>query len=147
MKLGIFMLILGLILAGVGMFLWQYSQQASYYREYSNFYSSGGLGLIVIGGGLAIGGIVRMILRRTKSPSENRPDHPVSPKRAAASFVELEPSKNNRPEVRESKPLEQKPRAETNIPQTSPLNLLKFRLAKGEITKAEYEDLKKLLEE
>jgi hypothetical protein len=71
MKLGISMLVVGLLLAGFGVFLW-------------NFASGGGLagsplwglpqdiatieaigiGVTIFGGGLAIGGIVRMIVKR-----------------------------------------------------------------------------------
>jgi uncharacterized membrane protein len=34
-----------------------------------------------------------------------------------------------------------------NVPEQNPLKILKFRLAKGEITVAQYEDLKKALAE
>lgn len=75
MKLGIFLLIFGLVLAAAGVAAWQYGldlqstflgiprhgQQA---YEQGTMVEAGGLGLTVLGGGLAIGGIVRMIVKR-----------------------------------------------------------------------------------
>ena len=79
MKLGIFLLIFGLILAGVGVAAWQYAESAmweaeigeifGYHQQYEKalLIRSGGLGIAVFGGGLAIGGIVRMIVTRNRS--------------------------------------------------------------------------------
>ena len=61
MKLGIFLLILGLIIAVGGAFAWQYYNPSFLgYRTYEaqQFYSAG-IGGIILGGGLAIGGIIR----------------------------------------------------------------------------------------
>ena len=75
MKLGIFLLILGLLLAGAGIAAWQYGSDlqstvlgiprhgASDY-ELGEIAEAAGLGVVVLGGGLAIGGIVRMIFKR-----------------------------------------------------------------------------------
>jgi|GEM_PF-3173719 hypothetical protein len=74
MKLGIFLLVFGLILAGIGVAAWQYGldlsttilgipRNANEY-EIGTWCKAGGLGLTVLGGGLAIGGIVRMIVKR-----------------------------------------------------------------------------------
>jgi hypothetical protein len=76
MKLGIFLLIFGLLLAAIGVFAWQYTQPSMWeailgdlfgYHEQSQWIliiRAAGLALTVFGGGLALGGIVRMILRR-----------------------------------------------------------------------------------
>lgn len=70
MKLGISMLIIGLLFAGFGVFLWDPGSSARYWLEpYSELqdialYMSIGKGLTVFGGGLAIGGIVRMAVKR-----------------------------------------------------------------------------------
>ena len=70
MKLGISMLVVGLIFAGFGVFLWDPGSSARYWLEpYSELqdialYMSIGKGLTVFGGGLTIGGIVRMIVKR-----------------------------------------------------------------------------------
>jgi hypothetical protein len=70
MKLGIAMLIIGLLFAGFGVFLWDPGNSMRYLVEPSNelqqlaFYASIGKGLTVFGGGLTIGGIVRMIVKR-----------------------------------------------------------------------------------
>lgn len=66
MKLGIFMLVLGLIIAAGGTFFWQnYNPSLLGYRpgEGQMYYSAGIAGM-VLGGGLAFGGIVRMIVKR-----------------------------------------------------------------------------------
>ena len=70
MKLGISMLVVGLIFAGFGVFLWDPGSSVRYWLEpYSELqdialYMSIGKGLTVFGGGLSIGGIVRMIVKR-----------------------------------------------------------------------------------
>ena len=70
MKLGISMLVVGLLFAGFGVFLWDPGSSARYWLEpYSELqdialYMSIGKGLTVFGGGLTIGGIVRMIVKR-----------------------------------------------------------------------------------
>lgn len=66
MKLGIFLLIFGLLIAGGGAYAWQYYGPTFLgYRtqEAQQFFSAGMAGMI-LGGGLAIGGIVRMIVKR-----------------------------------------------------------------------------------
>ncbi|RLC62528.1 MAG: hypothetical protein DRI01_06755 [Chloroflexi bacterium] len=66
MKLGIFLLIFGLLIAGGGAYAWQYYNPSFLgYRpaEAQQFFSLGIAGMI-LGGGLAIGGIVRMIVKR-----------------------------------------------------------------------------------
>ena len=71
MKGGIAMLVIGLILAGGGFFLWNYAGSAGPFNpgpfgtyDQSSMYKSIGMGVTVLGGGLAIGGIVRMIVKR-----------------------------------------------------------------------------------
>lgn len=70
MKLGISMLVVGLLFAGFGVFLWDPGSSARYMLEpYSELrdialYSSIGKGLTVFGGGLSIGGIVRMVVKK-----------------------------------------------------------------------------------
>ena len=68
MKLGISMLVVGLIFAGFGVFLWDPGSSARYWLEPDlqtvALYVSIGKGVTVFGGGLAIGGIVRMILKK-----------------------------------------------------------------------------------
>lgn len=76
MKLGIFLVIFGLILAGIGVAAWQYAQSAmweaqlgeifGYHEQYEQalLIRAIGLGVTVVGGGLFIGGIVRMIVKR-----------------------------------------------------------------------------------
>ena len=76
MKLGIFLLIFGLILAGVGVAAWQWAESAMWEAEFGEVFGyhqqyqevlltrAGGLGVAIFGGGLAIGGIVRMIVKR-----------------------------------------------------------------------------------
>jgi len=66
MKLGIFLLIFGLLIAAGGAYAWQYYNPTFLgYRplEAQQFYSAG-IGGIILGGGLAIGGIIRMIVKR-----------------------------------------------------------------------------------
>lgn len=66
MKLGIFLLIFGLLIAGGGAYAWQYYGPTFLgYRtqEAQQFFSLGMAGMI-LGGGLAIGGIIRMIVKR-----------------------------------------------------------------------------------
>lgn len=71
MKLGIFMLVFGLILAGVGIGVFTYADpNASFWVggrlsvEEARIADAAGIGVAIIGGGLALGGIVRMILKR-----------------------------------------------------------------------------------
>ena len=71
MKLGITMLIIGLILAGVGVSAFVYADpEMSFWGgtvfsvEDAWVINAAGIGLTVIGGGLAIGGIIRMVLKR-----------------------------------------------------------------------------------
>ena len=66
MKLGIFLLIFGLLIAGAGAYSWQYYSPSFFgYRtqETQQFFSLGMAG-IILGGGLAVGGIIRMIVKR-----------------------------------------------------------------------------------
>jgi hypothetical protein len=75
-KLGIFLLIFGLVLAAVGVFAWQYAQSSMWEAILGEFFGcheqyeqalmarAGSIGLTVLGGGLAVGGIVRMIVKR-----------------------------------------------------------------------------------
>lgn len=67
MKLGLFLLVFGLLLAAIGLGLWQYGSAGQV--AWDIVHSAGGtaaigLGIAVFGGGLAIGGIVRMIVKR-----------------------------------------------------------------------------------
>ena len=71
MKLGIAMLIIGLLSAGFGFFLWNFAGSAwlwgsSWFSNYeeASMAKAIGMGVTVFGGGLAIGGIVRMIVKR-----------------------------------------------------------------------------------
>ena len=66
MKLGIFLLIFGLLIAGAGAYFWQYYNPSFFgFRDVeAQRYVSAGLGGMILGGGLAIGGIVRMIVKR-----------------------------------------------------------------------------------
>lgn len=66
MKLGIFLLIIGLLIAGAGVCAWQYYNPTflGYRTQEAQQYYAAGIGGIVIGGGLVIGGIIRMILKR-----------------------------------------------------------------------------------
>ena len=71
MKLGTAMLVIGLIVAAGGVFIWQLASKGG--LAGSSVWSlpqdvamveAIGMGLTVLGGGLAIGGIVRMVLKR-----------------------------------------------------------------------------------
>jgi len=74
MKLGIFLLVFGLILAAIGAVAWQvnvanlvhpYSkEQVQTVQMWDEWAGMLGIGLLVLGGGLALGGIVRMIVKR-----------------------------------------------------------------------------------
>jgi len=68
MKLGIAMLLIGLLCAGFGVFLGNAASSAISYGEAEHeevfLYESAAWGLLVFGGGLSIGGIVRMIVKR-----------------------------------------------------------------------------------
>lgn len=65
MKLGIFLLILGLLIAGAGAYFWQNNSPAflGYRTHDAQQFFSMGIGGMVLGGGLAIGGIIRMIVK------------------------------------------------------------------------------------
>ena len=66
MKLGIFLLIFGLLIAWGGAYAWQYYSPSFFgYRtqEAQQFFSLGMAGIIP-GGGLVIGGIIRVIVKR-----------------------------------------------------------------------------------
>ncbi len=71
------MLIIGLLLAGVGVAAWRYgaNPQPTFYGipfywtgEWAERLAPAGLGILAIGGGLAIGGIIRM----TKKPKKGK---------------------------------------------------------------------------
>ena len=66
MKLGIFLLIVGLLIAAAGVYAWQYYNPTlvGYRTQEAQQFFSAGMGGMVLGGGLAIGGIIRMILKR-----------------------------------------------------------------------------------
>lgn len=71
MKLGISMLVFGLLLAGVGVTAWMYADpELSFWGvsqlniDEAQMVKAAGIGVAVLGGGLAIGGIVRMIVKR-----------------------------------------------------------------------------------
>lgn len=67
MKFGIFLLILGLLIAGAGVYVWEYYSPTFFgYRltQEAQQFSSMGIGAMVLGGGLTIGGIIRMIIKR-----------------------------------------------------------------------------------
>lgn len=73
MKLGIAMLVIGLIFAGFGFFLWNFAGSAGpltsqWFTSYeaAAMAKAIGMGVTVFGGGLAIGGIVRMIITRRR---------------------------------------------------------------------------------
>lgn len=66
MKLGIYLLIFGLLIAGAGAYAWQYySPSFLGYRpqEAQQFLAMGIAGMVVVGG-LALGGIIRMVVKR-----------------------------------------------------------------------------------
>ena len=66
MKLGIFLLVVGLLIAGAGAYAWQYYNPSflGYRPQEAQQFVAIGIGGMVLGGGLAIGGIVRMVLKR-----------------------------------------------------------------------------------
>jgi len=71
MKLGISMLVIGLLFAGFGFFLWNFAGSqlpftSSWFLNYEDqsMAQAIGMGVTVFGGGLSIGGIVRMIVKR-----------------------------------------------------------------------------------
>jgi hypothetical protein len=71
MKLGIAMLLIGLLFAGFGFFLWNFAGSAwlwttSWFSswEEQSMAKAIGMGVTVFGGGLSVGGIVRMIVKR-----------------------------------------------------------------------------------
>jgi len=71
MKLGIFLLIFGMILAGAGVAMWMYADpNVSFWLgghfsvDEARMLEAGGIGAAILGGGLAAGGIVRMIVKR-----------------------------------------------------------------------------------
>ena len=53
MALGIYLLILGLLIVGFGAWAWQFYNPCSI-----------GIAAMVTGGGLAVGGIIRMVVKR-----------------------------------------------------------------------------------
>jgi hypothetical protein len=66
MKLGIFLLILGLLIAGAGAYTWQYYNPnlLGYRTQEAQQFFSMGIGGMILGGGLAVGGIIRMVVKR-----------------------------------------------------------------------------------
>jgi len=66
MKTGIFLLIFGLLIAAGGAYAWQYYNPTflGYRTQEAQQFFSVGIGGMILGGGLAIGGIVRMIVKR-----------------------------------------------------------------------------------
>lgn len=70
MKLGIAMLVIGLVIAGLGFGLWQFYSMEMALKEYAAAsllharYVATAKGATVFGGGLSIGGIVKMIVKR-----------------------------------------------------------------------------------
>ena len=67
MKIGLFLLILGILIAGGGVYAWQYygpTFLGHRTQEAQQFFAIG-IGAIVVGAGLAIGGIVRMVTKRS----------------------------------------------------------------------------------
>lgn len=71
MKLGIAMLVIGLIFAGFGFFLWNFAGSAGpltsgWFSSYEDaaMVKAAGMGITLFGGGLALGGLVRMIVKR-----------------------------------------------------------------------------------
>lgn len=71
MKLGMFLLIFGLVLAGGGVAMWMYADPnvslwfgGRFSVDEARMLEAGGIGLTILGGGLALGGIVRMIVAR-----------------------------------------------------------------------------------
>ena len=71
MKLGMFLLIFGLVLAGGGVAMWMYADPnvslwfgGRFSVDEAQMLEAGDIGLTILGGGLALGGIVRMIVAR-----------------------------------------------------------------------------------
>ena len=71
MKLGLFLLVFGLLLAGGGASVWIYADVNAAIWGVGNLSpnkaqlaDAGGFGLLIFGGGLSIGGIVRMVVKR-----------------------------------------------------------------------------------
>ena len=70
MKLGIAMLVIGLVIAGIGFGLWQFYSMEMALKEYAADsllyarYVATAQGATLFGGGLSIGGIVAMIIKR-----------------------------------------------------------------------------------
>ncbi len=71
MKLGIFLLIFGLLIAAVGVAAFMYADPNTSFWiggrldvEQARLVDAVGMGITVLGGGLAIGGIVRMIVKK-----------------------------------------------------------------------------------
>lgn len=65
MKLGIFLLIIGLLIIGLGAYYWQYYSPSflGYRSQEAQQLFSAGIAGMVVGIGLAVGGIVRMIVK------------------------------------------------------------------------------------
>ena len=70
MKLGIAMLVIGLVIAGIGFGLWQFYSMEMATQSYAAHnllyarYVATAAGATLFGGGLSIGGIVAMIIKR-----------------------------------------------------------------------------------
>lgn len=69
MKFGLFLLILGLLLAGAATALWMYAEPGLYWQGSRGWHEAKsldaiGIGVMVVGGGIALGGVIRMIIRR-----------------------------------------------------------------------------------
>jgi len=69
MKLGISMLIAGLVFAGFGVFLWSCPGSEIWFGKCISYENLGitlavGKAVTVFGGGLAVGGLVRMIVKK-----------------------------------------------------------------------------------
>jgi len=66
MKLGTILLILGLIIAGIGIYFWQDNSPTflGYRSDEAQQYFSMGIGGMVVGGVMAIVGIVMMVVKK-----------------------------------------------------------------------------------
>jgi len=62
MKLGVTLLIIGLVLVGIGFTFWQVGKSQTSLLAMAR--TAGGVGVLFLGGGLTIGGIVRMVVGR-----------------------------------------------------------------------------------